>query len=333
MNARVVLPAVVVAAGLGAGAPGMSAARAAPPAGPLPLVVVDGVLREGGQGVTGIVDVHVEVTDEAGDVVELVDVPGLVLLDGGFAVAVDVTAAAAALASGEVLRVAVAVDDGSPPVTQASTAVGAAFFAARAQEASSSTLAAQAAALRADDGVGLVLPAALVSSSALARPGAAQVAWENLTGRPAGLDDGDDGNVLSVGAGLALGGTTLSVATVNGALIADGSVGSAQLASSTLTSTQLSGLTGADFATSGLTAADFAAGLLTRVDVAGNLQTVRAEAPGCAHPDRLTTAATCAMDDTRCAAGSRPACDTGDCEVGPLTTCKTVVLGSLVFAP
>lgn len=288
-----------------------------------PVVVVDGRVVIDGAGANTVADVHVEVTGNAG-VLVTADVPAVVLVDGFLSVDLDLAEAVDAALAGETLLVSVTVDDGVAPLT-ATSVVGPVFFAAHASEAGHALDAASA------DAVGGLTDAELVSAAALAASGGPAVAWENLTSLPAGIADGDDGNVLSIGAGLTRTGVTLSVSALTGASIVDGTIGTNQIADDTLTSSHLASLGGADFAADSLAGADFAQTSFTSTDVVRPV-VMRVEAQGCALRGRLTTATTCPQVTCNNGTGGL-SCTTGLCGTLVGTCTNPLAGGSLLFGP
>lgn len=297
------------------------------------MVSVDGLLLQGDEPVATVVDVHVVVSDRHGVELFVDDQTSIeVGADGRFRVALELAPVLRELEDGSVdVEVGIVETGGPGPPVVAHVRAGASFHAASALTATSALSASSATTLRNVDG-GPISSTALVSRAALASSGGPAVAWNGLANRPAGVDDGDDGNVRSVGAGLRLVGTTLSPGTVEGSMIVDGSVGSAALAPSTLTATQIAGLTSADFADGGLGGADFAARAFASSDVAGNRPSVLKQPPGCALPGALTTSTKC--PPVACAtAGQFKGCSDGVCVTSSGADCTTVSVGKLIFAP
>jgi|GEM_PF-1879683 len=97
------------------------------------------------------------------------------------------------------------------------------------------------------------------ADSATSAESAETVAWTNIAGRPAGLDDGDDNTTYSAGSGLTLSTTQFSITSggvtsthlannaVNGAKIADGTISSADLGTNSVGSSEIAaGVVGSD---------------------------------------------------------------------------------------
>jgi hypothetical protein len=306
-----------------------SPARATEPS----AVVVDGLLRAGDDPLAAVVDAHVVVRDPLGSELFVDDQLSIdVDEDGRFTFALELGPVLHELLDGAVFVEVGVVPAGSGAVPVVARAhLGASFRASQATTASTATTTATATALRAAAGPSLSA-SALVSAAALASPGGPTVAWPNLANRPAGVDDGDDGNVASIGSGLVLSGTTLSVGTVGGASIVDGTVDGRAIASSTFSTTHVAGLTAADFADAGLVAADFAGRSFVAADVAGNRASVFRQPAACALPGALTTSTTC--PSVGCAtAGQVRRCSDGVCVNGTSVACSTISVGQLLFAP
>lgn len=322
--AAVVVPVVVAVLAALSGS-----ARAAVPS----TTFIDGLILEDGAPIDTVVDVTVTVRDGLGaalfvDEFASVDVDA----DGRFRVALELAPVLLRLQEGAVdLEVAVVETGSEQAPLVARAAVGAAFSAAVATSATSAGSVATALSLRDGDAAPLS-SSSLVSAAALAAPGGPTVAWQNLTGRPPGVDDGDDGNVFSAVLGLQFVGSTLTLGTIDASLVEFASIRSAAIAPSTLTTTQVAGLTSAEFAAASLTAADFAARSFDSFNVAGNRTSVFRQAAGCALPGALTTATTCPR--VACAtAGQFKDCSDGVCTSGSSTACPTTSVGKLIFAP
>jgi hypothetical protein len=297
------------------------------------VVFVDGLLSQGNEPVATVVDAHIVVRDALDHELFVDDQASIAVgADGHFQLAVDMAPVLAELEAGSVdVEVGVVESGSAGPLVIAHARTGAAFHAATATTATTATSAATAHALRGSDGAA-VTSTALVARAALASPGGPTVAWSNLVNRPAGVDDGDDGNVRGAVLGLVLVGTTLTLGTLDATTIADGTVRAAAIAPATLSTTQIAGLTSADFADGGLTAADFATRSFTSADVAGNRASVFRQPAGCALPGALTTATTC--PSVACAtAGQVRRCSDGVCVTGSSVACSTVSVGKLLFAP
>jgi hypothetical protein len=296
-------------------------------------VSIDGLLVRGSAPFAGVVDVHVIVRDALDNELFTDDHASIeVGADGRFTVLLDLAPVLGSLVDGS-LDVEVGVVEagsGAPPVVERAR-VGASFRAQRATTATTAQTAAVVGGLRAVDGA-LVTATALVARAALASPGGPAVAWQNLANRPAGVDDGDDGNVVSVGTGLRLQGTTLSLSGVNTSLIVDGTVGSAAIEARTLSTTQIAGLTAADIGLESLKGESFVDGSFESEHVAGTQTPVFQRPLGCALPGALTTSTTC--PSVACTtAGQVRRCSDGVCVTGNSVACPTVSLGRLIFAP
>jgi hypothetical protein len=295
--------------------------------------LVDGLVLESGVPVATFVDVTITVRDGRGDALFVDDFASVAVGDDGrFRVALDLAPVLPRVEDDAVDVVVSVVETGSdrPPLV-AHAAVGAAFSAASASSATSAATVTLAATLLDAEGAPLS-SSSLVSAAALALPGGPTVAWQNLTGRPAGVDDGDDGNVTGVVPGLQLAGSTLTLGTVDGAMIADATIRSAAIAASTLTTTQIAGLTSAEFTPSSLTAIDFASRSFGSADVAGTRSSVSRQAAGCALPGALTMSTSC--PSVACAtAGQVKRCSDGACITGSSVACSTTSVGKLIFAP
>lgn len=284
-------------------------------------LIVDGVAAD------DVRDFTVVARDEDGVTVATVEASGIVVVAGDFAFALDdafFDAAVAAFDGGLAVEVSVAGLD-----VVAAAAVGAVAAVAVTPTAALAVVADTATTL------GALTSADLPTRAQLAAAGVS-VNYDNVVGRPAGIDDGDQGNVDGVGSSLTLSGTTLDVAAgaVTSAVITDGTIGSAAIADGAVLSTNITalGLAQADFAPASLTGNNFQAASLTAGDINGSVVTVFNTVPGCGAV-RLTTSSTCAKAAVCAVGGQRPNCTTGTCEVNATTTCATTRLGQLLFAP
>lgn len=282
-------------------------------------LVVEGRLTSDGVGVDDIVDIDITARDGASTVIGEWSETGVVLVDGTFAIAVDVGAMTAALETDSVVFEVRADEVGATAI------IGSVAAARRAARASSAPVADEA------DTLGTQRPAELVSASALAAPGGPRILYDNINiGRPAGIDDGDDGDVLATGAGLSITSGALTLGPITGALITDGTVDSDAIADGTVTTTQVTVFGNADVADASLTGADFAPVSFTSSDVAGLRQALFQLPRGCDTLQGFATTTTCTKR-TGCVAGEARDCASGLCETGNVTFCSTTRLGELLF--
>lgn len=286
---------------------------------------IDGRIVVSGVGVDDVFDFDVVVRDEAGvSVVEFTEF-GVIVVGGDFAFALDDDAVSAAVDDGTLL---VEVSVASLGLT-APAAIGALPVVATTETAALAVTAQTATTL------GALARADLVTATQLATVGAASVSYDNVTGRPNGIDDGDQGTIDAVGAGLVRTGTSVDVAngavtsakivdaTVTGAAIADGAVGAAQVQN----------VVGSNFATATLTSADFANAGIASTDLSGNLKTIFQFPSVCDGARPITTSSSPCFKQTGCPSGQVRNCTTELCEVGVATTCPVIRIGQLLFAP
>jgi hypothetical protein len=311
------------------GALGIPVAAAASTATTLaPLVVVEGTLRVDGRGVDDLVAMDLVVSTENGEEILTLRREGVVVVAGHFAVDVDLGDVPSGVRMADRLTISVHIDDGDHEATGV-LAVGPAAAAALADVVDVAPRAELAYAVRSENGSAKVA-ADFVSAASLAVPGGPSVSWQNVVEKPTGLDDGDDGNVFSVGQGLEVDNGVLHVGPLEAAWVENGSVDGDRFAAATLSGQHLTQLTGADFEPGSLTGADFASGTFTSAQVSGNRQVVYQESLGCAVPGQMTTSPTCST--VLCPDGSRRRCERVACS-GAALTCPNTPMGQLLFAP
>jgi len=216
---------------------------------------------------------------------------------------------------------------------RASTRLGAMFSAA------TSTTAAKATTVTTASSLGVIEPASLIQISTLDDVGAVTVAFANVTDVPAGLADGtDNGNLNSVGAGLAVTGGVLRLTGITGAQVIDGTVPTAAIADGSMTSTPLVSLLAVKVADNTLTGADFGDGAVAAFsDIAdpGSIRLYRQNL-GCAPAggsDRIVTDSTCPRQV--CGGTGRVECGSLFCEQPSTGSnfCANEQLGRLLFIP
>jgi hypothetical protein len=207
-------------------------------------------------------------------------------------------------------------------------------FALKAREAE--TL----AGLSADD----VATDAEVAAAVAARV----VAFNQLSGVPAGFADGVDNDTVATaaaGGGLAVAGNAFSVAD-NGitlAKMADSSIGSAEIVDGSITSNDIGNnavgsseiadgsITANDIASNAVGGAEIAANAVTADEIAGTEVALYRRVNSCTNPGAISVLATC--EKQTCAVGvgiGRVRCDNGTCEAGGSTTCANEVIGFLL---
>jgi hypothetical protein len=294
-----------------------------------PVVGVDGALRVGNAPADGVFTATILVTDDTGTTLLTETIPSLLVVGGFFSVDLDLTDAAPVLRRGEGVSVQVEVDG-----AVGHQRLGPVFFSATADESDQAELA--LSALRIDG----VTDAQLVDISAVA---SLQVAFANLTGLPAGIGDGDNGNVSLLGAGLAVqaGALNVGAGAVVSASVVDASLTSAQVADGAVSTNQLVLLpaTNEHLADATLTGANFANGAIAAADV----QTVGAfkHPVGCVNPNGVSVSNFCLR--RTCGTNRLNNCTTNVCEdVGATPSFNTqrcfagqgiVALGSLLNQP
>ncbi len=302
-----------------------AAVIASPSSSAASFVSIDGRVDN---GVDGLFDVVVDIRDDAGEVRLTVTEASVVVVDGAFAVEVDVEDLVEDLASGAVMSVDVEIGS-----LRATSRLGAVFTARSSPHAAVATTANSAAAL------GTIAPASLIQLDTLDDVGGVTVAFGNLTAVPAGIADGvDNGNIDAVGSGLAVVGATLRLTTVTGALLIDGTVSAAAITDASITSNQLAGLTADDFANNTLTGVDFAAGTFAASDVAtGTTLQLFLQNRACvldiASGEELVTVSSCVR--RTCGSAGRTTCGTVTCQDPPTgsNNCSNTPMGKLIFAP
>lgn len=294
-----------------------SAAHAAP------SVFVEGRFTSDGVGVDDVV--ALEITLRGADGASLLELPlaGVVLVDGNFAVEVDLAGIEAEVAAGDV-AFEVRIDDAT-----AAAHLGSVHSVARATRADVANGADSA------DRLGFLEADELVSISRLALPGGPPLTFANLTNEPPGLTDGDQGNVDVVGGGLVLVGGELRIAnaSVTASVVVDRSIATAAIADGTVTNTQLGALEAADFAAGTLTGADFGPTSVTVANLDGTEVDIFLTAAGCqpSNPEFSLTSS-CNRVPFGCRSGQVKNCTTGVCETTTSTTCSNARLGELLFA-
>ncbi|MCC7109118.1 MAG: hypothetical protein IT382_07515 [Deltaproteobacteria bacterium] len=163
---------------------------------------------------------------------------------------------------------------------------------------------------QADDALALGEQAAeeLATLAALQTLGGASVAWGNLSGLPAGVDDGmDNGTAFTTGAGLVLNAGQLSLANdgVQASHLASGAVTSAKLAAGAVGTTQLAdgAVQSTDVADGSVGGFDVANDAIGTAQLAGTLRVYQVQYTGCLQPFGTM------MSSSSCTAG-------GSCPVG-----------------
>jgi hypothetical protein len=190
---------------------------------------------------------------------------------------------------------------------------------------------------QADDALALGEHAAeeLATLAALQTLGGASVAWGNLSGLPAGVDDGvDNGTVFTTGAGLVLNAGQLSLANdgVQASHLASGAVTSAKLAAGAVGTTQLAdgAVQAADVADGSITSADLGDASMGTAQLAGTIRLYRVQYSGCLQPvGTLMDTGTC-TDGGSCSGLNFWNCQTASCaSTRPIGACSNVAVGRL----
>lgn len=290
-----------------------------------PIVVVDGALRGASASTFAVGDASVEVIDEAGTVLVSSDVAGLTINDGLFSFDLDLADAAAALEAGDTLTTRITLRLADDRELEVVGALGRPFSALQADRADRATSAATATRL------GTLEASALLNVVDL---GNQAVTFSNIIDPPPGIEDGDQGNVDTIGSGLALSGGVLNVANggVSTTNLVDGSVTGAQIADGSVTGTDLAALPNTVLADATLTGANFADNAFAAGDVLGT-RTVGRLPNGCANAGALTVGFSCPT----IACANQPSffreCD-GTCNGRTQATfCLLDFLGELIVDP
>lgn len=218
-------------------------------------------------------------------------------------------------------------------------------------------------ALRARDAqtlAGLTADDVATDAEVAAAVAARVVAFNQLSGVPAGFADGVDNDTVATaaaGGGLAVAANAFSVAdngitlakmgdaSVGAAEIVDGSITSVDIALDTITAVDIAvgavgtseiadnSITSNDIGSSAVGSAEIAANAVTRDEIAGAEVSVFLTSSRCAEPGILSTSATCpkaaCVIPTTLAAG-RVRCDNGACEAGGALTCDNTLVGHLL---
>lgn len=279
---------------------------------------VRGFLSRDGVGVDDLVDVRVVVRDAAGGEVDSAEVDGVVVVAGDFAFALD-PSVEDVIAGGGVVDVSI-VDPAVVAVGVIGVVAGADFAVHAVRAARADTAGALGALVAAD--------LAQASAGRIDAP----YAVANVSGAPAGLDDGDQGTIDAVGAGLTLSGTVVDVA--DGAVTPDkitaNTIDSVAIADGAVTSAKVGTIGAADVATGTLVADDFSTVAFGSSDFVGNSQLVFQMPKGCDVDGRVSVSNTCAKR-AGCGAGQQRNCGTGVCETSTVTTCATAPVGVTLF--
>lgn len=291
-----------------------------------PFATLDGRLFVDGVGVDDVVDVSIDVTDDTGASRLSAAENGVIVVDGAFAIDVDLQAFIEDLVVGEVMTLELAFDE-----LVATATIGMAFSSKSASQAGRASVADVAGHL------GTIAPASLIQVPTLQTAGAVTIAFGNLTGVPTGIADGiDQGNVDGVGAGLEIAAGTLRLTAIGSPNILDLSVPTAAFAANTLTGSNLSGLTSTDVAAASITGLKVADGIVTSISGVDGVQRAiyRITDPACDRTAPLTTSPVCVRRSCTQSGGGagRITCDTTTtCGSTSGPTCGNERLGHVLF--
>lgn len=210
-------------------------------------------------------------------------------------------------------------------------------MAVAARQAAEGALAGQAPTL------GGVAPELFARRTALASGSGLGIPMGNLSGVPAGINDGvDDGPLTSnLGSIRVDGGGVLRIQSgaATAAAIASGAVTSAAFGAGSVGNAVLQNdsVTHAKIAASTLTDGDFAADSLSALAMQGTERSIyEVTAVGCALPvGALSTSSTCDKDTVGCGAGMARECSSNTCLAieGTGPTCNNTYAGLMLFAP
>ncbi len=270
-----------------------------------PVLAVDGVVS----GVAdGTFDIVIEVSSDSGEVLVTESVANFVVVGGAIAVDVDLGAAAAALEGGEVLTVAVEVGDLS-----ASARLGSVLRANLAEDVEIADVVVVAERL------GDIPAASLVQAGAV---GGIPVAFENITGLPVGIADGDDGNIFALrDLVITAGAIEVAPGAITSARLVDATITSAQLRDSTFSGAAISTVSADRVADGTLTGRNFANDSFAIDDVTDSVAINRMPI-GCVNAGIITTASSCFRKS--CGTNRLQACESTDCvDVGATPSIQT----------